>query len=141
MDTFITARQILKLMITTVSFTSCTFNTPGVYVAKDNKNRNDTLFIYNNQFYIQKITNKKGVVLYKNKGTWEKGHNGDIHIYSFFCDGDSLYQIFKGKLAEGHLSNLPFEKGYYKKSHVIYWMEYIDLPETYHYYYKIKDYE
>jgi len=141
MATFNTARQILKSMVITIIFTSCTFNIPGIYVAKDNKNRIDSLFLYKNGSFMQKITDKKNnKTLYQHNGNWQEGHNFDIVFTSIFLDGDSLYYNLK-HVQEYERSNIHFEMTRHYGYNTIYWSEYIDLPETYHYYYKIKDYE
>lgn len=139
MDAINTAKQITISIIIMV-ITSCTFNIPGIYVAKDNKNRYDTLFIYENNTFTQKITSKEGKILYLHGGTWKDGHLGNIDFSSIFLDGDSLYYDIE-HVKEDQRSYIYFEMARHNGYNTIYWSEYIDLPETYHYYYKIKDYE
>ena len=69
---------------------SCTVNPVGTYVAKDNHFFSDTLWVYDNNVFCQKITARNGTVVWDYKGEW-KGDFPNVYFSGIVLDSDSLY--------------------------------------------------
>lgn len=116
----------------------CRYEPEGIYVAKDNKNMTDTLLIMRDGTYIQKICDMNGNIVLKHKETWKECSINMICMDYLFLDSDSLYNYADPSYRyRDDLMSLTLNYDEKNGQQVIYWSFFVDLPETYHYYYKI----
>ena len=115
-----------------ISIISCEpINPTGTYVYREYKN--DTLFVYPDGTFMQRTYNKNGKLIYNKKTVWKHMEwYSDIEVNSILlwsnlgCNKDTSIDEDIGY------------SGLTVTDSTISWRDYIDLPETEHYYDKIR---
>ena len=125
-------KHILLAAFVLTSIMSCEPIDPtGTYVYREY--RNDTLFVHSDGTFVQRTYNLNGKLVYSKKTTWKHMQwYSDIEVNSILlwtnlsCDKDTSIDEDIGY------------SGLTVTDSTISWRDYIDLPETEHYYDKIK---
>ena len=111
---------------------------PGGVYAGHFKNRKDTLWLYSDGRFRQRIYDKNNILLYDAKSKWKNTELNFIDIDSvcFMDDVNLLDAIYRysisgepnGAIKYSSKDGIP----------VLFFSVYVDLPETYVYYYRVR---
>ena len=114
----------------------------GMYVGCF-KHRKDTLWFYPNGTFFQRVYDINNVLLYDGKSKWEiDEQTGCISVDSIFLsdDVDLLDSVFRSKESLTGSPNAAICFSEINQVPVLYFSIFVDLPETYIYYYMVKDF-
>lgn len=112
---------------------------PGGVYAGHFKNRKDTLWLYSDGRFRQRIYDKNNTLLYDAKSRWRKTKFNIIGIDSvcLWTDDVNLLDTIYRYTISGS-PNAAICYSIKDKIPVLYFSYFVDLPETYIYYYRIK---
>lgn len=111
---------------------------PGGVYAGHFKNRKDTLWLYSDGRFRQRIYDKNNILLYDAKSRWKKTELNliDIDSVCFMDDVNLLDTIYRYSISGE--PNGAIEYSSKDGIPVLFFSVYVDLPETYVYYYRVR---